>query len=333
MPGISVILPVYQGEDDLNACVESVRAQTFEDWELIVVDDASTDETAALTDALAAEDARIRVFRRKKSGGMNEARNLGLNEAKGEYVLFLGVKDRFTPQALETAWSAAAAAKADTVGFAYRAVGANRQEVDVPLAKEGVYDRAAISEQLLEPLCAQRLRLPVMGGQVWRWMFSAKLIREGRLNFHGKYQAEELFTLEYLCLARCAAVTEQALYRKAPEAAVAHRKDLERDFDRYFERKAAIVKKYGLEFPLWRENTLWAGLLTLVENAYHKGSTARPKEKQRTVEKLCKREDFAAAVAAFTPEGLHPNRQMTANYIRGKHYFLLTQMYRLKFGI
>ena len=56
-------------------------------------------------------------------------------------------------------------------------------------------------------------------------------------------------------------------------------------------------------------------------------------EKQKAVETLCKREDFAEAIAALAPEGLHPNRQMAANYIRGKHFFMLTQLYRLKFGI
>ena len=63
------------------------------------------------------------------------------------------------------------------------------------------------------------------------------------------------------------------------------------------------------------------------------GNPAKTKEKQKAVEALCKREDFAAAIAALVPEGLHPNRQMTANYIRGRHFFLLTQMFRLKYGI
>jgi len=330
MPGISVILPVRQGEDDLRECVESVRAQTFGDWELIVVDDGSTDATEEVCKALAAEDARIRVFRRKKSGGVNEARNVGLNEAKGEFVTFLDVKDRYEPFALETMWSAAR--EADTVGFACSVPGGG-ERVTVSLGKAGLYEKEAIRATFVTPLFAQRLRVPIMGGQVWRWLFSAKLLRDGNLSFRGKYLPEELFTLEYLCLSRRLAVTEQVLCRRGAGAPVGYRKDLLREFDRYMERKTAIVKKYGLDSPLWKENTLWAGLLTLVENEYHRGNTAKTKEKQKAVEALCKREDFAAAIDALAPEGLHPNRQMTANYIRGRHFFMLTQLYRLKFGI
>ena len=331
MAEISVILPVRQGEDDLKACVESVRAQTFADWELVVVDDGSTDDTEEICKALAAEDARIRVFRRKKSSGVNEAGNVGLNEAGGSFVTFLNVRDRYEPFALETMWNAAQ--DADTVGFACTVSGRDG-DAKVSVAQAGLYEKDAIRETLVYPLLGQRLRLPVMGGQVWRWLFSTKLVREGNLSFRGKYLAEELFTLEYLCLSRRLAVTEKALYiRRSVPAPAGYRKELERDFDRYMERKAAIVKKYGLEMPFWRENNLWAGLLTLVENEYHRGNAAKTKEKQKAVEALCKREDFAAAIAALAPEGLHPNRQMAANYIRGKHFFMLTQLYRLKFGI
>ena len=335
MPGISIILPVYQGEIYLKNCVESVRRQTFSDWELLIVDDGSTDDTAAIAEECAAADDRIRFFRRKKNGGVSEARNLGVNEARGDFLTFLNVDDRYEHTALEVMWSLQEATKADTVGFAYLALGADGSKTEVPLLKEGVYEAGDIGEKLVTPLLAYRLRLPVLGGQVWRWMFSARLIREGRLSFHGKYLEDELFTLEYLCLARRLAVTEQALYRsfRNPASVPGYRKDLERQFDRYLERKSAIAKKHSLDAPLWREENLWAGLLTLVENEYHKGNSAKAKEKQKAVEALCKREDFAAAIAALAPEGLHPNRQMTANYIRGRHFFLLTQMYRLKFGI
>ena len=223
MPGISVILPVRQGEDDLRECVESVRAQTFGDWELIVVDDGSTDDTEEVCKALATEDARIRVFRRKKSGGVNEARNVGLNEAKGDFVIFLDVKDRYEPFALETMWSAAQ--EADTVGFACSVPGGG-ERVTVSLGKAGLYEKEAIRATFVTPLFAQRLRVPVMGGQVWRWVFSAKLLRDGNLSFRGKYLPEELFTLEYLCLSRRLAVTEQVLCRRGAGAPVGYRKDL-----------------------------------------------------------------------------------------------------------
>lgn len=336
MPGISVVLPVYQGEAYLQKCVESVQNQTFQDWELLIVDDGSTDRTAAIADQCAAGDSRIRVFHRKKNGGVSEARNLGLNEAKGDFIAFLDADDRYEYKALETMWAMQATFGADTVGCGHLVLGADGSKTQAKLLPAGVYDQSVIGEKLVKPLLAQRLKMPVLGGQVWRYLFSGRIIREGKLSFRGKYKEDELFTLEYFCRASKLAVTEEPLYRffRNPSSfRLGYNKDLERQFDQYLRYKANIVKQYGLDTPLWKENNLWAGLLALVENTYHKGNTVKAKEKQKAVEALCRREDFAAAIVALAPEGLHPNRQMAANYIRGKHFFMLTQMYRLRFGI
>lgn len=113
MPSISVIVPVYQAEAYVQDCVESVRAQTFADWELLLVDDGSKDASPALCDQLAAADGRIRVFH-KPNGGVSSARNLGLREAAGAYAAFLDVDDRLEPQALETLWCLRETSGADT---------------------------------------------------------------------------------------------------------------------------------------------------------------------------------------------------------------------------
>ena len=88
MPSISVIVPVYQAERYLKKCVESVLKQTFSDWELLLIDDGCTDASPVICDECAVADDRIRVFHKKKNGGVSAARNLGLNEAKGDYIAF-----------------------------------------------------------------------------------------------------------------------------------------------------------------------------------------------------------------------------------------------------
>ena len=96
MPSISVIVPVYQAEAYLQGCIESVKSQTFTDWELLLIDDGSRDGSPAICDRSAAEDPRIRAFH-KPNGGVSTARNLGLQEARGEYIAFLDSDDRFVP--------------------------------------------------------------------------------------------------------------------------------------------------------------------------------------------------------------------------------------------
>ncbi|MCL2111201.1 MAG: glycosyltransferase [Clostridiales bacterium] len=93
---ISVIVPVYNAKEYLDACVGSVLSQSYKDIELILVDDGSTDDSGGLCDELAASDPRISVIHRE-NGGVSQARNTGLDAAKGELIAFLDCDDYILP--------------------------------------------------------------------------------------------------------------------------------------------------------------------------------------------------------------------------------------------
>lgn len=98
---LSIVIPVYQAENYLEKSVESVLSQTYKNFELILVDDGSTDESASICDAFATKDARVRVFH-KKNGGQSSARNLGIRHAQGEYIGFMDNDDLIYPEMYET---------------------------------------------------------------------------------------------------------------------------------------------------------------------------------------------------------------------------------------
>ena len=98
-PAISVIIPVYKVEKFLAECIESVLAQTFTDFEMILVDDGSPDNSGKICDDFAARDSRIRVFH-KENGGVSSARNLGISRARAEHVAFLDSDDIWSPHYL-----------------------------------------------------------------------------------------------------------------------------------------------------------------------------------------------------------------------------------------
>lgn len=104
-PLISVIIPVYKVEAYLTACVESVLAQTYQNFELILVDDGSPDNCPQMCDAFAARDSRIRVIH-KENGGLSSARNAGIDAAKGKYLAFLDSDDLWSPLFLERLYRA-----------------------------------------------------------------------------------------------------------------------------------------------------------------------------------------------------------------------------------
>lgn len=99
-PSVSIVLPVYNGEKFLASAIDSVLAQSFRDWELLIVDDGSADESAAICDNYASGDSRVRVFH-QPNGGVNSARAKGVNNAKGDYLVFLDADDRLRQDALE----------------------------------------------------------------------------------------------------------------------------------------------------------------------------------------------------------------------------------------
>ena len=100
VPKISIIVPVYNVEPYLRECVDSVLAQTVQDYELILVNDGSPDNCGAICNEYAEKDSRIRVIH-KKNGGLSDARNAGLEQACGKYVFFLDSDDLISPDLLE----------------------------------------------------------------------------------------------------------------------------------------------------------------------------------------------------------------------------------------
>lgn len=98
-PKISIIVPVYKAEKYLRRCVDSILAQTFTDFELLLIDDGSPDSSGEICDQYAASDPRVRVFH-KPNGGVSSARNLGIDISNGEYLTFVDADDLIDKETL-----------------------------------------------------------------------------------------------------------------------------------------------------------------------------------------------------------------------------------------
>lgn len=137
MPRFSLIVPVYKVEEYLPKCVESIRAQSCQDYELLLVDDGSPDRCPALCDAYAAQDpAHIRVIH-QPNAGPGAARNRGIDEAEGDYIVFVDSDDYLSPETLEELRRAIGQTGADLYHFGAfverngRVIGQVREQVPV----------------------------------------------------------------------------------------------------------------------------------------------------------------------------------------------------------
>ena len=133
---VSVIVPVYQVEAYLAKCLDSILAQTFTDFECILVDDGTKDDCPRIMADYAAKDGRIRCIH-KENGGLSSARNAGLDIARGEYIAFVDSDDTVEPTMLADAVAAAERSGAQLVIYNYRLVTeAGAQDAYLPMRDE-----------------------------------------------------------------------------------------------------------------------------------------------------------------------------------------------------
>ena len=177
---ISVIVPVYNILDCLERCVKSICGQTWENLEILLVDDGSSDGTEKLCDELAQKDGRIRVFH-KENGGSSSARNLGIQEARGEWLGFVDSDDWIEPQMYERLLNAAvlsgvpiAQASRDEIDE----TGERRPDVCVPPKEE--VTRSA--EEFLRTLLLHEGDCSFCTKLVKKELFQGRIFPEGRLN-------------------------------------------------------------------------------------------------------------------------------------------------------
>ena len=126
-PKISIIIPMYNVEKYLRRCLDSVRNQTFADFQAICVDDGSPDNSGEIAEEYAKKDNRFIVVH-KENGGQSDARNFGTELAKGEFVLYLDSDDFIHPQTLEILYQSAVDNNADMVVFKFDSVARKQME-------------------------------------------------------------------------------------------------------------------------------------------------------------------------------------------------------------
>ena len=138
MPAISVIIPVYNKIRYLRSLLEQLQAQTFTDYECLLIDDGSTDGSGRICDEFAARDSRLRVFH-IPNGGVSRARNLGLDHACGDYVTFIDGDDRIHRELLLNLHRCAKSTDADVVIGNLQKVWEGREETAVlPMPYQGL---------------------------------------------------------------------------------------------------------------------------------------------------------------------------------------------------
>lgn len=207
-PTVSIIVPVYNAEKGIRRCVDSILGQEFTDFELLLVDDGSTDGSPAILDAYAAADQRVTVIH-KPNSGVSATRNLALGKAKGTYIQFLDADDWITEDATKLLVRSALENNADMViADFYRVVGDD-------VARKGQIggDATSLSRQEYADLMMKD-PADFYYGVIWNKLYRASIIRDHgvRMDETLNWCEDFIFNLEYVLHVRTVAVLRSPIY-------------------------------------------------------------------------------------------------------------------------
>ncbi len=221
MTKISIIVPVYNVEQYIDKCLESLVNQTFRDIEIIIVDDGSPDNSSAIYNRYAERDQRIKVVK-KENAGVSEARNTGMEVATGEFFMFVDSDDWLPLDSCEILYSQYEKTQADMIlADTYLVINGKIQKNDVfseaftttDLNFLKAYQKTCIG-YCYNPKPAIKWNIPGLGSP-WNKLFKASIIRENNLKFDqyvkGIYD-DNLFTLYYLSNIKSLSYVKRPVY-------------------------------------------------------------------------------------------------------------------------
>ena len=327
---ISIIVPCYNLEKHIAACLDSALAQTFADWELIAVDDGSTDSSGAILDRYAEADPRIRCIH-QPNGGVSSARNAALAQARGELLLFLDGDDALTPAMLEKLY-ARMDAETDIVCCSCVAFSEEENLESPRHFLSG--DREMRSMREKEPLFLQlhddRIgqapgRVYTAIGVPWGKLFRAELLRDHDLRFPPlRRMQDNIFNMYAFTMARKIVYLDEPLYRYRIDHGAANRVTPEQrlsvlqERDKYYEAHGSSATP-AMYAERYREKLRYLG----ASCKYYTRSLPRS-EARAAIARLCVQPVYDRAIRQKPPCPIPPRYRLIRALARLRLYGPLT---------
>ena len=203
---VSIIIPVHNCEEYIDKCVRAVKAQTYTDWELILVDDASTDDSLEIMRRFPAEDARISVLSNSVSLGAGPTRNKGIDAARGEYIMFIDADDFPEPEMLEKLVTGVSGADLAICGYKSFVEGADFAETcALPASHMQSKDEVRSFFAATFP--------GGMAGYLWNKIYKSDIIWKNNIRFPDMRRLQDgMFNIEYFSAIDTCVIIPDLLY-------------------------------------------------------------------------------------------------------------------------
>ena len=212
MSKISVIVPLYNNESFIEECIESILKQTYSNFEIIIVDDGSTDNSLEKAYEIAKKSNKIQVYHMENSG-VSSARNYGISKASGEYISFVDSDDKLKENFLCSLYNEMIKNKVDLVMCSYSLLYKNKIVVKSPRISTGEYLKKDFAHKALDDGSLSG----VLFGSVCCCLYNANIVKNNNIKFDCTIKVNEdgLFNLQYIdCIEKIFVLNENLyIYR------------------------------------------------------------------------------------------------------------------------
>lgn len=330
---VSVIIPVYKVEKYLERCVNSVLNQTYENIEIILVDDGSPDNCPALCDEIAAKNNRVSVVH-KENGGLSSARLAGFEVASGTFVLFVDSDDYIANNMIEKLVNAIEQNNADLAICGYTTVVGQQSTTKLLDYQESLIDgKENVRDNYILPLIGRSYNKINIPGFIWIRLFKRSLIqKEFFVSERTYYKEDHIFDLLYGDYIRRIAVVNEALYYycfNENSLTNVYRENKWEMYKNLFDFNAKYLSERNIEVPERLTSFLIGSLFSSVDNALLTGSYSGYRIE---IKKICD-DSLAKRVINSKLDNVSKSHRLTMLLLRCRMYRLLYWIRKKRLGV
>lgn len=347
-PKVSIIVPVYNVEKYLERCINSLKSQTLEDIEIILVDDSSTDSSLEICNAAAMEDSRIKVIH-KANEGAGKARNAALEIAMGEYIGFVDSDDFVGEDMFEILCAKAEKYNSDLVMSGVLFVDGNMFSQEGECVRKNYFDKDTHFETDED---LKKLRMGIVGAtpedaddskygmSIWKNLFRHEIIKKNSITFESEREMlseDALFMIDFIsCIGKATGINE-AFYnycRNEDSISKSYKKDR---FEKSLVFVAEVEKRFKKdtdqkEYQIYIDR-FWQAMCRVLcsqEIMYAKDNNIKYIDLKKRLKAVCTHSLTVRALKAY-PIGTLPLKQRVFAYgIKYRLYFLLKVLVGLR---
>lgn len=335
---VSVIVPVYNVENYLKRCVDSLTQQSLADIEILLIDDGSTDRSGELCDELAKTDVRISVYH-KKNEGQGIARNSGLQKATGKYVVFLDSDDYYDPDTCRDLFELMEHTQADLCCYGYQIETQDRQVVRIPNITDREYEGEAFLKEFVPHYFGdQPEKDDLRGFSSCMSIFRREIIEEHNICFPSEreYLSEDtIFSLRFCEHANKAVTTSKIYYHYCQNpnsfSQAFHKERLNQtiSFGKTLD-EWAVRMEIEPETNVRRAMYLWVNLMAYLRQGIRYYEQTDRRQEIPFVKDVCRQTEVEKKLGQLREVQLPRQQKLLLWMILGKHYRSVLLLVRVR---